>query len=113
MLEKNVGKDISKFFHGGYSLEPLQGAKPHTHSNYARTIVNSLIVARYVTKRDKALMSVKSKTAILVSDEQNLDYPVQSFRLQVGFQAINEGAPKIRNFYPDLDMVGRHYVVQE
>ena len=49
VLEKSNGKDISKYFHGGYSLEPLQGTPNHTHSNYARIIVNSLIVARYVS----------------------------------------------------------------
>lgn len=47
LIEKNIGRDISKYFHGGYSYEPLLGAKNHAHSNYARTIVNSLIVARY------------------------------------------------------------------
>ena len=64
MLEKNNGKDISKYFHGGYSFEPLQGAANHKHSNYAREIVNSLIVARYVVKRDTAVMSIVNKQAI-------------------------------------------------
>jgi len=59
-----VGKDISKYFYGGYSYEPQKGAKNHTHSNYARTIVNSLIVARYVSKRDSATMQVASKSLV-------------------------------------------------
>jgi len=45
LISQNVGKDISRFFHGGYSYEPL--ANNHTHSNFARKIVNSLIVARF------------------------------------------------------------------
>mmetsp|Transcript_14914 Transcript_14914/g.20212 ORF Transcript_14914/g.20212 Transcript_14914/m.20212 type:complete len:172 (+) Transcript_14914:377-892(+) len=64
LIEKNVGKDISKYFYGGYSYEPQKGAKNHTHSNYARTIVNSLIVARYVSKRDSATMQVASKSLV-------------------------------------------------
>lgn len=48
VLKHNVGKDISKFFYGGYSVEGnLTGLPPlgNNHSNYARIIVNDLIVA--------------------------------------------------------------------
>ena len=48
-LSHNVGRDISKFFYGGYSMEgnmtnPQSG---HVHTNYARIIVNSLIIGNY------------------------------------------------------------------
>jgi len=59
VIERNVGKDISKYFHGGYSLE--LGSANHTHSNYARMIVSSLIVARFAAKRDSCTMSIKPK----------------------------------------------------
>ena len=42
VIEHNVGKDISKFFYGGYVMEPSQNLKPYTHSNIARKIANSL-----------------------------------------------------------------------
>lgn len=64
LLERMRGRDVSKFFHGGYSLEPTQGSENHAHSNYARTIVNSLIVARYVAKRTTAVMSIKESYPI-------------------------------------------------
>jgi hypothetical protein len=40
-----LGRDVSKFFYGGYSLERNIGAtndppRGHYHSNYARKIVN-------------------------------------------------------------------------
>lgn len=50
VLKHNIGRDVSKFFHGGYSLEGNLGTKPasgHKHSNYARMIVNSLIIAQF------------------------------------------------------------------
>ena len=50
VLKHNIGRDISKFFHGGYSLEGNLGPKPasgYKHSNYARMIVNSLIIAQF------------------------------------------------------------------
>ena len=58
LIEKNSGKDISKFFHGGYNQEPLNGGWNHKHSNYARLIVNSLIVARLKEKREIAFMAL-------------------------------------------------------
>ena len=43
-LVQNVGRDVSKFFYGGYALENEE-IEPHLHSGIARSIVNSLIVA--------------------------------------------------------------------
>lgn len=43
-----MGQDVSKFFHGGYALEGNLGPRPSPgikHSNYARLIVNDLIIA--------------------------------------------------------------------
>jgi cytochrome b involved in lipid metabolism len=47
-IEQNIGRDISKFFYGGYSLENKKGnfMKPHTHSNISKYAINSLVVAR-------------------------------------------------------------------
>ena len=49
VLHHNIGQDVSKFFHGGYSLEGNSGPRPafgYKHSNQARKVVNKLIVAR-------------------------------------------------------------------
>ena len=43
-LDHNIGKDISKFFYGGYSLENKGRLAPYTHSNDARIAVNYLII---------------------------------------------------------------------
>lgn len=49
VLEHSLGRDISKFFYGGYALEGnIETKNPppgYKHSNYARMIVNNLIVA--------------------------------------------------------------------
>lgn len=42
----NIGRDISKFFYGGYSLETSHGLKPYTHSNIARYVCNTLVIGR-------------------------------------------------------------------
>lgn len=51
LIEANNGRDISKFFYGGYNYEPLSGGKNHTHTNVSRMVVNSLIVARLDRRR--------------------------------------------------------------
>ena len=50
VLKINTGRDISKFFYGGYCLEDNNGPRPasgYNHSNYARMIANSLVIAVY------------------------------------------------------------------
>jgi cytochrome b involved in lipid metabolism len=49
VINLNVGRDISKFFFGGYSLENNTdgSGKGHNHSSYARMIVNDLAIAIY------------------------------------------------------------------
>ena len=53
VLMHNIGRDISKFFHGGYSLEDNLGGQPargYTHSSLARIVVNDLAIAKYEPK---------------------------------------------------------------
>jgi cytochrome b involved in lipid metabolism len=50
LIEHNVGRDVSKYFYGGYTLEQGTGLIPHRHTNTARTIVNGLVVGRLIEK---------------------------------------------------------------
>ena len=54
VLEYTIGRDISKFFYGGYCLEGngASPAKGYNHSNYAKMIVDSLIVGRYQSETE-------------------------------------------------------------
>ena len=45
-LAQNIGRDVSKFFYGGYSLENQKKVDNHVHSNDARKVVNTLIVGK-------------------------------------------------------------------
>ena len=50
-MTHNIGRDISKFFYGGYSLEDnLGSSKPasgYKHSYYAKRIVSDIAIAVY------------------------------------------------------------------
>jgi len=45
-IKHNIGRDISKFFHGGYALENILKVGEHKHSNDARKVVNRLIIGQ-------------------------------------------------------------------
>ena len=45
-LSHNIGRDLSKFFYGGYSLENEKYVENYVHSNDARRVVNTLIVGK-------------------------------------------------------------------
>ena len=45
-LKHNIGRDVSKFFHGGYSLENIGTVPNVTHSYNAKLIANDLIIGR-------------------------------------------------------------------
>mmetsp|Transcript_1317 Transcript_1317/g.1691 ORF Transcript_1317/g.1691 Transcript_1317/m.1691 type:complete len:290 (-) Transcript_1317:1036-1905(-) len=57
-LQNNIGRDVSKFFYGGYSQENEAGLKPHTHSSIARNVVEKLIVGRLVEEANRRLMKI-------------------------------------------------------
>jgi cytochrome b involved in lipid metabolism len=58
-LNHNIGRDISKFFYGGYSLEKQENSKVenHVHSNDARRIVNTLIIGKLERDASYRVMS--------------------------------------------------------
>ena len=58
-LEANIGRDVSKYFYGGYSLENIMPVKPHTHSNDARRLVDKYVIAYLEKEAPKALMKIK------------------------------------------------------
>lgn len=46
VIEGNIGRDISKFFHGGYTMENIDYVEPYAHSNEARLMIKNMIVGR-------------------------------------------------------------------
>lgn len=46
IIERTRGTDISKFFYGGYNLEPANDGQNYCHTNYGRVACNSLIIGK-------------------------------------------------------------------
>lgn len=57
-LNHNIGRDVSKYFHGGYSLENINPVKNWRHSSDARMIVNSLIIGRFIDEAPVKIMKI-------------------------------------------------------
>ncbi|CDW89749.1 cytochrome b5-like heme steroid binding domain containing protein [Stylonychia lemnae] len=103
-LEANIGRDVSKFFYGGYSMENYSQFTPlHSHSNIARYIVNGLIIAQLDTQvipevanmRFSSSSYVKTLTQTIVLERED--------GKEVGFH----------KFFKDIQMIGKYYLVRK
>jgi hypothetical protein len=66
LIDYNIGRDIGKFFYGGYALDgnfndPNKETERHCHSNIARKIVNKLAIA--TLKKDAIRWNHKNKNS--------------------------------------------------
>lgn len=76
LIRSVVGRDISKFFYGGYALDS-KGNDRYNHSNVAKEIVNRLAVAVLVQRRASLLGWIDHKKTFKL----NKDTSVFTFRL--------------------------------
>lgn len=107
VLKINVGRDISKFFYGGYCLEDNLGPAPargYNHSNYAKLICDSLVVATY-----KPDSQTSSQTVTCYVDKSKT-HKWNATTATVCFQnVLNEPVPCFQNSYKSLDTIGKHF----
>jgi hypothetical protein len=105
VMNHTVGKDISKFFYGGYALDsnspvPSNKSTPvWNHSNIARKIVNQLAVARYVRARTPTFSA-------RICDKVALNTHTATYTLK-----CDQVIKGLSNYYPDLSTLGKHFLV--
>jgi cytochrome b involved in lipid metabolism len=104
-LENNIGRDVSKFFHGGYALENLKKVQPHVHSNDARRVVLKLVVGRLAQSSDKMLGSISG-----VERDASRNGHTKTLRFN---RPLHDGA-HFTHTCPliDISQIGRHYLVK-
>ena len=109
VLQHNIGRDISKFFHGGYSLEDNLGggspARGHAHSSLARMIVNDLAIAKYAP----AVQVVT--TECQVNEELCRDVN-DTTKIIVFSSADMRNVTNWKQYFRDLSFLGKHYLVR-
>lgn len=105
VIETNVGRDISKFFYGGYCLEGNGGGSPSTgynHSNYAMVIANDLAIAINCKETNPDI-------TLTVCNTERTHMWTKSVGT-VFFEAKDgKPQPNFKNFYSGFHMLGKHY----
>jgi hypothetical protein len=101
VLRHNIGRDVSKFFYGGYSMENKNFPKPFTHSNMARKVVNSIIVGTLEAKAPEGVYKIIERAK--VNDSTHT----------ITFKSVSDVPSKARLFYKDLSMIGKHFLIRD
>lgn len=108
-MKHNIGKNISKYFHGSYSLEgnlvPNGKDRRVAHSNYARKIVNQLIIAQLYTPG----FAVQSTICTI---DRTKTFKLNETTSAIYFKAMKQ-ENSFRRFYPGLSMLGKHFTVKK
>ena len=102
-LIHNLGRDVSKFFYGGYNLvNEKSHTRPHHHTQPALDIVKTMIVGviEGQTKVADESFKLSNKT------EVNSDTSTFTFT-GVSGKPINN----LKSWYNDPNMIGRHFLV--
>jgi hypothetical protein len=107
VIKHNIGRNITKFFIGSYSLEGnlTPGDRRHTHSNYARKIANDLIVGYFDVPQYPTM-------TVLCKLDSGRTESISNDLKALYFKAAKE-QPSFRRFYPGLSMLGRHFNVKK
>lgn len=101
-LTHNYGRDVSKFFFGGYNLVNVPGNIPYTHSRASLDIVEKLVVGVI-----KGQEEVKDELFIITAKN-----PFSANTTTFTFTSIdNEPVVNFKQWYNDPQMIGRHFQV--
>lgn len=110
LISHNIGRDISKFFYGGYSLEDnLSGSGPaqgHAHSTYARKIVNNLAIARYQPEIEVNTTSCRVRNDLC--SQVNRD--VKTIVLESVEKKGN--VTNFKSYFNNWEYLGQHFLVR-
>lgn len=100
LIENSIGRDVSKYFYGGYVMENGVGLTPHRHSNVARSIVNKIVVGR---------LNNRAQTfTVRASASQVINHFAKVFIMRVEGPDPSWRAPSST----DVTQFGRHYLLR-
>ena len=101
-MQQTVGRDISKFFYGGYYILSKGSQLPHIHSMKALAIAEAMVVAKI--ENQEYIGPVK--TRIVKKTKYNTDTSTFCFET-IDFKP----AKNFHYWFEDLNMIGRHYLI--
>lgn len=101
-IEKNIGRDVTKYFNGAYKLVNTRSEIIYTHPATAFPIANSLVIATLEGQSETRPVKchvVERRTI----NKTGCCYKFQSANMQI--------VPNWKHWHKDLSMIGRHYVI--
>ena len=109
VIQHSIGRDISKYFYGGYSLDGnIEKDKPrkgHFHSNTARRIVNELIVGFYEKEVEK--------TSTICRLKENKFYDVNSAVKTFYLESVDKKpVPNFKSHYHGFEVLTKHFWIR-
>ena len=107
VIEQLIGKDISEYFHGGFSMTELQGDEStkdtkYSHSNYARLICNGLCIG----KLESASTRLEFRSVFV--DKEKL-YEVNDTTTTVEFE-LKDQDQEFSGLY-EIENLGKHMTI--
>jgi len=104
IIERTRGTDISKFFYGGYNLEPANNGQNYNHTNYGRIACNSLIIGKLNRGANICMVNIAGES--LASQDQL----IKTFK----FAAVpGKGLSDQIQRHFAISGTGKHYLMQE
>jgi hypothetical protein len=100
LIDFHIGRDVSKFFYGGYVLENQSGMSPYTHSNVARAIVNTMIVG----KLNQACETFVGQ----ITHDYNVNSSTKVFTFTIDSENVHYQPPASTS----VDTIGKHYLLR-
>mmetsp|Transcript_16504 Transcript_16504/g.25504 ORF Transcript_16504/g.25504 Transcript_16504/m.25504 type:complete len:288 (+) Transcript_16504:162-1025(+) len=110
LLSRNIGRDISKFYYGGYALDgnsdnPKNGKGRKVHGTIPDLIVHDLAIAIFKQPSDITLDArIEQKEAVEVIKG------VKTFRFK-SEDSKGMAVKNLKDYYPDVGYIGRHFLV--
>ena len=116
LIEYCIGRDISKFYYGGYALDnnDIKGkSKRHAHSNISHLQVQSLIIARLIPNpNDLSKSAQATKFEAVIKERQEVTKGTNTLVFSIS-SSSKESNYLPSNYYEDIQMIGRHYLISE
>lgn len=101
VLQGNIGRDISKFFYGGYQYENLKGQKDlHTHSKDALALCSQMVIGS-IEKNHGDEYQVKLHESSSFNKSHTKTFIFKGEQKRQGLQ----------KYYSDVQMIGKHFLV--
>ena len=103
LLEQNRGRDVSKYFYGGYSMS--KASYPYAHSSAAVKVTHNLAIARIASTCNPENGAPNFKASLIARDEV---VKKQVYTVTFGMEEREIG---VQRYYADIDVIGRHFLV--